>query len=105
MVLFSASGLLEIMEAAFLAAGAMIVFGCITASRARRSVDLPVLVVIAASFAQGNAMSATVAAVWVAGGLLGIGNFTPWIALATVYLLTALFTELITNNAAMRPQC
>ncbi|AXS82503.1 SLC13 family permease [Marinobacter sp. Arc7-DN-1] len=100
MVLLSASGLLQIMEAAFLAAGAMIVSGCLTASRARRSVDLPVLVVIAASFALGNAMTETGAATWVADGLLGVGTITPWVALALIYLLTALFTELITNNAA-----
>lgn len=100
MVLLSASGLLSILEAAFLAAGGMIVFGCLTASRARRSVDLPVLVVIAASFALGNAMTQTGAAQWVAGGLLGFGPLTPWLALAMVYALTALFTEMITNNAA-----
>lgn len=100
MVLLSASGLLSILEAAFLASGAMIVSGCLTASRARRSVDLPVLVVIASSFALGNAMTETGAAQWVAGGLLGFGPLTPWLALALVYLLTAVFTEVITNNAA-----
>ena len=100
MVLASASGLLPIMEAAFLAAGGMIVSGCLTASRARRSVDLPVLVVIAASFALGNAMTVTGAADWIVGGLLGIGNLSPWQVLVLVYLLTVMFTELITNNAA-----
>ncbi len=100
MVLLSASGLLSILEAAFLASGAMIASGCLTASRARRSVDLPVLVVIASSFALGNAMTETGAAEWVAGSLLSFGLLTPWLALALVYLLTALFTELITNNAA-----
>lgn len=100
MVLLSASGLLSILEAAFLASGAMIFFGCLTASRARRSVDLPVLVVIAASFALGNAMTVTGAAGWVANGLLGFGPLTPWVALAIVYVLTAAFTEVITNNAA-----
>lgn len=100
MVLLSASGLLSILEAAFLAAGGMIVFGCITASRARRSVDLPVLVVIASSFALGNAMTETGAAQWIAGGLLGWGPLTPWVALALVYMLTVMFTEVITNNAA-----
>lgn len=100
MVAASASGLLSILEAAFLAAGAMIASRCITASRARRSVDLPVLVVIASSFALGTAMSETGAAEWVAGGLLNFGVLTPWIALALVYLLTAAFTEVITNNAA-----
>ncbi|MDR9425842.1 MAG: SLC13 family permease [Marinobacter sp.] len=100
MVLLSATGLLTILEAAFLAAGAMIVTGCLTASRARRSVDLPVLVIIASSFALGNAMTETGAAQWVAGGLLGFGPLTPWLALAMVYVLTAIFTEVITNNAA-----
>jgi len=100
MVVLSASGLLKIMEAAFLAAGAMVVSGCLTASRARRSVDLPVLVVIASSFALGNAMTVTGTAQWIAGGLLGFGPLTPWLALGLVYLLTALFTEVITNNAA-----
>ncbi|MGF2735321.1 SLC13 family permease [Marinobacter sp. DUT-1] len=101
MVLASASGLLSIMEAAFMAAGAMIVSRCITASHARRSVDLPVLVVIAASFALGNAMSETGAAATIVGTLLGNGEgFSPWLALVMIYVLTAFFTEVITNNAA-----
>ena len=100
MVVLSASGLLSIMEAAFLAAGAMILSRCITASRARRTVDLPVLVVIAASFALGNAMTETGAAELIAGGLLGTAELSPWMALILVYILTAVFTEVITNNAA-----
>ncbi|MBZ2167496.1 SLC13 family permease [Marinobacter sp. F4216] len=100
MVAASASGLLTIMEAAFVAAGLMIASGCITASRARRSVDLPVLVVIASSFALGNAMSQTGAAQVIASSLLGLGVLTPWIALALVYFMTVVFTEVITNNAA-----
>ncbi|MCK2150057.1 SLC13 family permease [Marinobacter alexandrii] len=100
MVILSASGLFQILEAAFFAAGAMIIFGCITASRARRSVDLPVLVVIGASFALGTAMTETGAAQWLAGGLHGFGTLSPWLGLVIVYLLTAFFTEVITNNAA-----
>lgn len=101
MVFVSASGLLTIMEAAFIAAGAMIVSRCITASKARRSVDLPVLVVIAASFALGSAMSETGAAGAIAGALIGNGEgFSPWLALVMIYVLTAFFTEVITNNAA-----
>jgi di/tricarboxylate transporter len=100
MVLVSASGFLPIMEAAFLAAGGMIVSGCLTASRARSSLDLPVLVVIGASFALGNAMTVTGAADWIVGGLLGIGDLSPWQVLILIYLVTAIFTEVITNNAA-----
>lgn len=100
MVVISASGLLPIVQAGFMAAGAMIATGCITASRARRSVDLPVLVVIAASFALGNAMTVTGASAWVVGGVLGSVEVSPWLALVMVYALTVVFTETITNNAA-----
>lgn len=100
MVLLSAFGLLPIMEAAFLAAGAMLVTRCITATKARRYIDLPVLVVIAASFSLGNAMTLTGAAASIAEFLIVSDKITPWVALALVYLLTAAFTEVITNNAA-----
>lgn len=100
MVLASATGLLPLVQAGFLAAGAMIISGCITSSRARGSIDLPVLIVIAASFAMGNAMTVTGASGWIAQGLLGTGVLSPWLALLMVYALTTAFTEVITNNAA-----
>ncbi|WP_165855401.1 SLC13 family permease [Marinobacter sp. JSM 1782161] len=100
MVLASASGFLSIMEAAFLAAGGMVVTGCLTASRARRSLDLPVLTVIAASFALGSAMTVTGVANLLVENALASASVSPWVALAVVYVLTVCFTELITNNAA-----
>lgn len=100
MVLLSASGLLPIVESSLLAAGAMIVTRCITASRARHCLDLPVLVVIGAAFGLGNALVTTGAAEWMAHGLLTVGAPSPWLTLALIYILTAIFTELITNNAA-----
>lgn len=100
MVLVSAVGLMPIMEAAFLAAGGMIATRCITASKARRNIELPVLVVIAASFALGNAMTLTGAAASIAELLVLSDNMSPWLALGLVYLLTVAFTEVITNNAA-----
>lgn len=100
MVLISAFGLLHLMEAAFLAAGAMLVTRCITASKARRYIDLPVLVVIAASFSLGNAMTLTGAAAGIAELLIVSDQMDPWVALALVYLMTVAFTEVITNNAA-----
>ncbi|MGR4068047.1 SLC13 family permease [Billgrantia sp. C5P2] len=100
MVAVSAMGLLSILEAALLAGGGMLVTRCVPASKARRYVDLSVLVVIASSFALGAAMTKTGAAAQVAQWLLLIDNLAPWLALALVYLMTVLFTELITNNAA-----
>ncbi|MFG6179054.1 SLC13 family permease [Halomonas sp. THAF12] len=99
LVLSAASGMLSILEAALLAAGGMLVTGCITVSKARRYVDLSVLIVISASFALGAAMTTSGAAQVIAGALVD-ARMAPWLALAMVYLLTTLFTELITNNAA-----
>ncbi|WP_431023359.1 SLC13 family permease [Halomonas sp. H5] len=100
MVAISASGLLSILEAALLAGGAMLMTRCVPASKARRYVDLSVLVVIAASFALGVAMAKTGAAQQIALWLMLIDGLAPWAALALVYLITVIFTELITNNAA-----
>lgn len=100
MVVLSACEFLSILEAALLAAGAMIATRCVTASHARRSVDVSVLVVIAASFALGTAMLKTGAAGAIVDSLIGDGALSPWLLLALIYLLTTAFTEVISNNAA-----
>lgn len=100
MVALGASNILSILEAALLAAGVMIAVGCITSSKARRSIDLSVLTVIAASFALGTALVKTGAAASIAGLLIGNGALAPWILLGLIYLLTTGFTEVISNNAA-----
>ena len=69
----------------------MLVTRCITASKARRYVDLSVLVVIAASFSLGAAMSKTGAAAYIANWLM-VGGLSPWWSLALVYALTTVFT-------------
>ncbi|WP_370052079.1 SLC13 family permease [Neptunomonas sp.] len=99
MVLLSASGLLSILEAAFLAAGAMLATRCISVTKARRNIDLTVITVIAASFSLGEAMTKTGMAEQIAQWLM-FGGMSPWVMLAIVYVLTTLFTEVITNNAA-----
>ena len=100
MVLLSASGLLSILEASFLAAGAMLAAQCVSVAKARRNVDLTVITVIAASFSLGVAMTKTGMAAQLADLLMFDGSLSPWLMLAMVYILTALFTEVITNNAA-----
>ncbi len=100
LVLAAATGFLSILEAALLAAGGMLATRCVTATKARRAIDLSVLVVIAASFALGTAMAETGAASTLAGTLLATGTIGPWVALALVYVITVAFTEAITNNAA-----
>ncbi|GGK77227.1 SLC13 family permease [Amphritea balenae] len=100
MVVVSASGLLSILESAIIAAGAILLTGCVSIAKARRNVDLSVLLVIAASFALGAAMVKTGNASMIAEWLLFYEGISAWQALIMMYLITAFFTELITNNAA-----
>ncbi|UCE75815.1 MAG: SLC13 family permease [Gammaproteobacteria bacterium] len=100
MVLLVASGLLSMLQAAMLAAGLMIVTRCTRGRIARRAVDWQVLVVIGASFGIGTALQATGAAQTIAASLIALTGDTPVYALASIYLITALFSAVITNNVA-----
>jgi di/tricarboxylate transporter len=100
MVAIGTSGLLSILEAALVAAGLMLATRCTSASGARNRVDWSVLVVIGAALALGEAMSVSGAAGSIAAWWIGLAGQQPWLALAAVYAITSLFTELITNNAA-----
>lgn len=100
MVLVVAVGWLTMLQAALLAAGAMLLFRCCSTAQARRSIEWNVLIVIAAALGLGLALEKTGAASVIAGLLLGLVHEQSWPALAMVYLVTTLFTEIITNNAA-----
>jgi len=102
LVVLSTSNTLSILEASFVAAAGLLVTRCITVSIGRGAIDFSVLIVIAASFALGAALTKTGATGAIAHALVGGSGtaITPWLALAIVYLVTVFFTELITNNAA-----
>jgi di/tricarboxylate transporter len=93
-------GWLSMLNAAMLAAGLMMLMGCCSATVARRSVDWQVLFVIAAAFGIERAMQKTGTASLIAHTFLGLAGDNPWAALAVVYGVTMLLTELLTNNAA-----
>ncbi len=100
MVLLVTFGFMSMLTAAMLAAGAMIIGRCITGGAARRAIDLNLLVVIAASFGIGQAMHHTGAAAALADSMMGGLAGHPMYALGVVFVVTALLTSLITNNAA-----
>ncbi|HET7371040.1 MAG TPA: SLC13 family permease [Gammaproteobacteria bacterium] len=100
LVLTVSLGVLEVVTAAFLGAGAMVLTGCCSVTGARRSIDLEVLLVIAASFGIGSALQTSGAAGAFATSLLSMAGDRPWVILAVIYLLTMVLTETITNNAA-----
>jgi di/tricarboxylate transporter len=79
----------------------MVLFRCISASQARKSVDLPVLIAIAASFGVGKALEQSGVAGLFAGLLVeGTRPWGPHVTLAAIYFGTMVLNELISNNAA-----
>ena len=95
------SGSVNIMLAAFLAAGAMVAAGCVSPADARKSVDLPVLIAIAASFGVGKALEQSGVAKLFAGLLVeATRSWGPIATLAALYFGTMVLNELISNNAA-----
>jgi di/tricarboxylate transporter len=99
-IALATTGIMSMLNASLLGVAAMLATRCISASEARRSLDLPVLVTIAASFALGNALEKTGAADFLGNSIVaGAGN-DAWLLLALAYLSVMVLTELITNNAA-----
>jgi len=100
MVLLVAFDVLSMLKGALLAAGFMLITGCTSGRVARRSVDWQILIVIAASIGIGQALAITGAAQAIAGYMLALVGANPWSVLAMVYVLTAVFTAVVTNNTA-----
>lgn len=102
MILLNVLGVMPLAAAAFAAALGMVVLGCLRGAELRRSVDVSVMVTIAAAFGIGQAVEASGLASFVAHGIVqvvpSLGIFAVLVAL---YLATQLLTEIITNSAAV----
>ncbi len=99
-VLFAALGVLPISAGALCGVGLMLVTRCLTWNEAFAAIDTRLALVIAASLALGTALEQTGAAAWVAHSLLGIiAGLPPPLILSVLLLVTALLTEVVTNNA------
>jgi di/tricarboxylate transporter len=100
-VVLAGSGALPILHASLMAAVLLVASRTISAQAARDSVDIEVLVVIAASFGLGAAIQssglATVLGHTIVEGFSGLG--WRWVLLGVV-LATVAMTECISNNAA-----
>lgn len=101
LILLMATGYVTIVTAAFVIAGVMIVTRCISMGDARQSLDWQTLITIGASFGLGEALRTSGVVNVVAEFLVGhMGAWGPYALLAAIYLLTSIFTEVVTNNAA-----
>lgn len=100
LVVTVATGLLDIFRASILAAGLMTLSRCLTAVEARRSVDISILLAIAAALGLSEAVVSSGLAELISTQWIGWTGQHPMAVLGSIYALTLLLTLLLTNNAA-----
>lgn len=99
-VLFAALGLLPIMASALIGVGLMLAGRCLTWNEAWGAIDARMALVIVTSLALGTSLTVTGATETLAIGLVGIvDNLPPPLIISGLLLITALLTEVVTNNA------
>lgn len=100
MVVLMVTGFIPTVIAAMIAAAAMVLGGCLSARQAYRSISWSSVVLIAAMIPMGRALEITGGAGLVAEGLVNIlGDLSPVVLMAGVFLLTTGFSQVINNTA------
>lgn len=96
----AAAGVVPILVAAIAAATTMIAVGAINLRQAARSLDRKIILVVAAALALGDALEATGGAAYIARNVLAtVGDLGVTGILSAFFLLVAVFTNVLTNNA------
>lgn len=93
-------GWISMLNASLTGAGLMIASRCCSVKQAEQSLDLTVIVTIAASFALGSAIEKTGLAAMLAENIVALSDGRAWLILVLTYVTVSLLTETITNNAA-----
>ncbi len=99
MIAVSSLGYLTLLQAAFVAAFAMIVCRFCTIEQARESIDWRLLMIFAGSISLGTAIQDTGIAEWISQGIMVLCNGSPFIALAGICLIGTFITEFTSNTA------
>lgn len=100
MMLLVTTGLLSLLQSAFLAAAITLICRCCTVQQAHDNINWNVLMVFAGSICLGTAMDKTGLAAHVAQLLLGFCGTQPLVMLAAVCTIALFITEFIGNAAA-----
>ncbi len=102
LVVLPATGVLSVLEASLIAAGAVVLGGVLTPREARESVDFSVLITIGAAFGLGAALDKAGLATDLADGIVTGFDFLGDAGVVLgIVIATMLLTELITNVAAV----
>ena len=97
----AAFGVMPILVTAILGCVALVATRCITLDEAYAAIDWKVIFLLACILPLGIAMEKSGAAQLIANHALGVvGSYGPLAVLAALYLITAILTETMSNNAA-----
>jgi len=100
-VVLAGIGVIPILQSALVGALLLVLTGVLSTGEARAAVDMDVIILIAASFGVGEAISSSGLAAMLGQGLVAsFSDFGPYGVLFAVTIATVALTELITNNAA-----
>ena len=100
MVVLSALGVMPLLQCAFLAAGAMLIFRCCNVDQAMKAINWEILMVFAGSVVLGVAIQKTGIAERLAFGILDVCGTNPIVVMTAICLVGTFITELISNTAA-----
>ena len=100
MVALSALGVIPLLQSAFLAAAAMLIFRCCNAEQAMKAINWEILMVFAGSAVLGLAIQKTGIAEWLATGILDVCGTNPLVVMTAVCFVGTFITEFISNTAA-----
>lgn len=101
MILLVTLGWISMLKAMTLAIFILLLCKIISPEEAKQYIQFHVLLLIASALGVGIAMTKTGLAEWIANGILSIGKpFGLLVILGMMYILTNIFTELVTNSAA-----
>ena len=100
MVVLSALNVLPLLQCAFLAAMAMLLFRCCNVDQAMKSINWDILMVFAGSVVLGLAIQKTGIAERLAFGILDVCGTNPIVVMTAICLVGTFITEFISNTAA-----
>ena len=100
MVVLSALNVIPLLQCAFLAAMAMIIFRCCNVDQAMKAINWEILMVFAGSVVLGVAIQKTGIAERLAFGILDVCGTNPIVVMTAICLVGTFITEFISNTAA-----
>ena len=100
MVVLSALNVIPLLQCAFLAAFAMLIFRCCNVDQAMKAINWEILMVFAGSVVLGVAIQKTGIAEWLAFGILDICGTNPIVVMTSICFVGTFITEFISNTAA-----